>query len=151
MSQVLGKDISEDLVHSLLLCKKCFKLFDEVDKLEQRLIEIKLELVGNYQKSILKNKNGEENIEDDKTNEENITTEQNGSNKENEVPKKILDIPSSDDDTQVLFLYLIFRADGLRQTVTHDCFIKILSLHFNTTNHYHQPFCLLPKSEKRQT
>lgn len=103
MSQVLGKEINEESVHSLLICKKCFKLFDEVDELEQRLIEIKLELVGNYQKSVLKNKNGEQDTEGDKVHDDNAAPIQNESNKENEVPKKILDIPSSDDDTQVCF------------------------------------------------
>lgn len=103
MSQVLGADITEDVVHSLLICKKCFKLFDEVDELEQRLIEIKLELVSNYKKSVLKSKNGEENTEDDKASSDGATgTEHNGSNKENESPKKILAIPSSDDETQVI-------------------------------------------------
>lgn len=98
MSQVLGKEISEDTVHSLLVCKKCFKLFDEVDELEQRLLEIKVELVGNYKKTVQTNQNGEGMTEDDKTQ---VASEQGEANKENETPKKILDIPSSDEDTQV--------------------------------------------------
>lgn len=99
MSQVLGLDVKEETVHSLLVCKKCFKLFDEVDELEQRLLEVKLELIGNYKKSVEKNKNGEDDLGEDETqcNEENKDCD-----KENQVPKKILDIPSSDDDTQVL-------------------------------------------------
>lgn len=100
----MGKEINEESVHSLLLCKKCYKLFDEVDQLEHRLIDIKLELVGNYQKSVLKN-NGEEDAESDKAHDDNAVSGQNESNKENQVPKKILDIPSSDDDTQVYFKY----------------------------------------------
>lgn len=97
MTQVLGTEITEDTVHSLLLCKKCYKLFDEVDELEQRLLEIKVELIGNYKKSQQKEKDpGENDVE------EKMQIEENTANKENEVPKKILDIPSSDDDnTQV--------------------------------------------------
>ncbi|GJQ84223.1 hypothetical protein Trydic_g2891 [Trypoxylus dichotomus] len=94
MSQVLGMDVKEETVHSLLICKKCFKLFNEVDELEQRLLEIKIELVGNYKKSVERSKNGEEGLADE---EPHVNKE---SNKENQVPKKILDIPSSDDDTQ---------------------------------------------------
>ncbi|KRT78262.1 zinc finger protein, partial [Oryctes borbonicus] len=94
MSQVLGMDIKEETVHSLLICKKCFKLFNEVDELEKRLLEIKVELGGNYKKSVERNKNGEEGLVDEEP------AENKESNKENQVPKKILDIPSSDDDTQ---------------------------------------------------
>ncbi|KAI4472119.1 hypothetical protein MML48_1g13861 [Holotrichia oblita] len=97
MSQVLSLDVKEETVHSLLVCKKCFKLFDEVDELEQRLLEVKVELVGNYKKSVERNKNGEDDLaeEEPQSNEENKDCD-----KENQVPKKILDIPSSDDDTQ---------------------------------------------------
>lgn len=103
MSQVLGKEISEESVHSLLMCKKCFKLFDEIDELEQRLLDIKVELVGNYKKSVQKSNSGEDNAEDEKSvMNDGSVLDQKESNKENEVPKKILDIPSSDDDTQVL-------------------------------------------------
>lgn len=105
MSQILGTDIKEDTVHSLLICKKCFKLFDEVDELEQRLNEVKVELVSNYKKSIQKNKNGnqEENNEKNEENDtasikEKLVIQLNESNKENQVPQKILDIPSSDEE-----------------------------------------------------
>lgn len=100
MSQVLGIEVKEENVHSLLVCKKCFKLFDEVDELEQRLLEIKVELVGNYKKSVERSKNGEEGLVDEEN--QSNSAENKDSNKENQVPKKILDIPSSDDDTQVL-------------------------------------------------
>lgn len=109
MSQILGTDISEDSVHSHLICKKCFKLFDEGDELAQRLNEIKTELINSYNKSIQRNSDGENVIdEDEKPTDEEATNEQNQteSNKENEVPKKILDIPSSDDDTQVCDLII---------------------------------------------
>lgn len=36
MSTVLGKELTETNVHSLIICKKCFKLFNEVDELEMR-------------------------------------------------------------------------------------------------------------------
>lgn len=103
MSQVLGTEITEETVHSFLLCKKCYKLFDEIDELEQRLLEIKVELVGNYKKSVEKSKDTEQNNEDGV--EEKMETDTHAINKEKEMPpKKILDIPSSDDDnTQVSF------------------------------------------------
>ncbi|KAK9694797.1 Zinc finger, C2H2 type [Popillia japonica] len=107
MSQVLGLDVKEETVHSLLVCKKCFKLFDEVDELEQRLLEVKLELIGNYKKSVEKNKNGKKSVEKNKNGEDDLGEDETQCNeenkdcdKENQVPKKILDIPSSDDDTQ---------------------------------------------------
>lgn len=112
MTQVLGTDIKEDTVHTLLICKKCFKLFDEVDELEIRMLEIKGELVSTYKKSVQKNKNGggdtsEENISTTEKNEDTpvtsttvvAKTEPVEANKENQIPKKILDIPSSDDET----------------------------------------------------
>lgn len=100
MSQVLGTEITEESVHSFLLCKKCYKLFDEVDELEQRLLEIKVELVGNYKKAIEKSKDNTEQNED--VSEDKVKTEENGNSKDKEnkgiTLKKILDIPSSDDD-----------------------------------------------------
>lgn len=101
MSQVLGTEITEESVHSFLICKKCYRLFDEVDELEHRLLEIKVELVGNYKKSIDKSKEDKEQTE-----EADEKMETDGSVRENNKqmrPKKILDIPSSDDeDTQVI-------------------------------------------------
>lgn len=98
MADVLGQDIKEDNVHSYLICKKCFKLFDEVDELELRLVELKTEILNNYKKSVYKNKNGELTDEIDRGQ----CKEKSEADKENQIPKKILDIPSSDDDnTQV--------------------------------------------------
>lgn len=100
MSDVIGQEIKEDNVHSFLICKKCFKLFDEVDELELRLVELKTEILNNYKKSINKSKNGELVDDFDKTPHK----EKNEADKENQIPKKILDIPSSDDDnTQVVY------------------------------------------------
>lgn len=100
---MLGSDIKEDIVHTMLICKKCFKLFDEVDELEQRLNELKVELVGNYKKSVYKSKHGDEDdliekLEEGEEEAGKSTLEATESNKENQVPKKILDIPSSDDE-----------------------------------------------------
>lgn len=93
---MLEEKISEDTVHSLLLCKKCFKLFDELEELEQRIDEIKDEVIGNYKKTVERIKNGD--VDED---EKPLKSENKEDDKENQVPKKILDIPSSDDDTQV--------------------------------------------------
>lgn len=93
---MLEEQIAEDSVHSLLLCKKCFKLFDELEELEQRIDEIKDEVVENYRKTLTRIKNGDLDDESDKP------TNADENNKENRIPKKILDIPSSDEDTQVI-------------------------------------------------
>ncbi|KAF5277010.1 hypothetical protein FQR65_LT16089 [Abscondita terminalis] len=87
IAQVLEEKITEDSVHSLLICKKCFKLFDELEELEQRIDEIKDEVVANYRRSINIIKNGDENDDEQQQ-------------KDNIVPKTLLDIPSSDEDTQ---------------------------------------------------
>ncbi|KAF5299695.1 hypothetical protein FQA39_LY11490 [Lamprigera yunnana] len=93
MSQVLEEKISEDSVHSLLLCKKCFKLFDEVEELEQRIDEIKDEIIANYRRSINIAKNGE--------NDENYKSDFK-EDKENLIPKTLLSIPLTDEDSQVI-------------------------------------------------
>lgn len=51
---VLQVEVTEESVHSLVICKKCFKLFNEIDELEARLGEVKLELFNNYKKTIKK-------------------------------------------------------------------------------------------------
>lgn len=38
MSSILEKDLLESNVHSLIICKKCFKLFNEADELETRYL-----------------------------------------------------------------------------------------------------------------
>ena len=121
MSQVLGTEVKENIVHSLLVCKKCFKLFDEVDELEQRLLDLKVELVSNYKKSLQINRmegESEKSPEDQEEHDvkdatasgcdphqqspENKLSQDNELMPENELPKKILDIPSSDEETQVM-------------------------------------------------
>ncbi|XP_076620715.1 uncharacterized protein LOC143341634 isoform X2 [Colletes latitarsis] len=51
---VLETDLNEENVHSLVICKKCYKLFNEIDDLESRLTEVKLELFNNYKKTVTK-------------------------------------------------------------------------------------------------
>lgn len=54
ISSVLDVELNEESVHSLVVCKKCFKLFNEVDELENRLAEIKVELFANYKRTTRK-------------------------------------------------------------------------------------------------
>ncbi|XP_072761012.1 uncharacterized protein [Anoplolepis gracilipes] len=54
IATVLETDINEESVHSLVICKKCCKLFNEVDELETRLTEIKLELFNSYKRTVKK-------------------------------------------------------------------------------------------------
>jgi KRAB domain-containing zinc finger protein len=49
---VLDLELREDLVHSVVVCKKCFKLLNEVDELQERITEIQLEVKGNYNRTI---------------------------------------------------------------------------------------------------
>lgn len=49
---ILGLEIVEELVHSVVVCKKCFKLFNEIDELQERLAELRVEINGNYQRTI---------------------------------------------------------------------------------------------------
>ena len=49
---VLGQEITEETVHSTVICKKCFKLINEVDEIEARLAEVKVELTSSYQRTL---------------------------------------------------------------------------------------------------
>lgn len=49
---VLGLEITVEDVHSTIICKKCFKLCDELDELEDRLSELKQEISTNYQRTL---------------------------------------------------------------------------------------------------
>ncbi|XP_078035837.1 uncharacterized protein LOC144469440 [Augochlora pura] len=51
---VLETDLNEENVHSVVICKKCYKLFNEVDELETRLTEVKVELFNNYKRTVQK-------------------------------------------------------------------------------------------------
>ncbi|KAL0114616.1 hypothetical protein PUN28_011724 [Cardiocondyla obscurior] len=52
ISAVLETDITEESVHSPIICKKCFKLFNEISELEGKLDEIKIEICKNYKKTV---------------------------------------------------------------------------------------------------
>ncbi|XP_054284175.1 zinc finger protein 835-like isoform X2 [Macrosteles quadrilineatus] len=51
---VLDLEVQENLVHSVVVCKKCYKLLNEVDELQERITEIQLEVKGNYIKTVRK-------------------------------------------------------------------------------------------------
>ncbi|KAG8319664.1 hypothetical protein J6590_086784 [Homalodisca vitripennis] len=66
---VLGVEVQENLVHSAVVCKKCFKLFNEIDELQERISEIQFEVKSNYNKTIRKYDGSlppEENTEEQK-------------------------------------------------------------------------------------
>ncbi|XP_032667216.1 zinc finger protein 676-like isoform X2 [Odontomachus brunneus] len=52
IAAILEIDVSEDSVHSLVICRKCYKLFNEFDELQNRIAEIKLDLFNNYKKTV---------------------------------------------------------------------------------------------------
>lgn len=96
LETLLDKQITEQTAHSSVLCKKCYKLADEFDELQHRVAEIKDEMAGNYHNTVEKREHPE-------TTESDAGKIQERSMKTNELPKKILDIPSSDDEsTQVI-------------------------------------------------
>ncbi|XP_030765544.1 zinc finger protein 431-like [Sitophilus oryzae] len=87
IGRILKRDVRKDNVHSEILCKKCFKLVDEYEEIQNRMGEISKEISDNYKANIESRQ-----IETDHM--------QESSNRENnELPKKILDIPSSDDES----------------------------------------------------
>ncbi|XP_075214790.1 uncharacterized protein LOC142320645 [Lycorma delicatula] len=51
---VLGVQLQEGLVHSPIICKKCFKACNEVDELQERLTELKIEINGTYHRTVKK-------------------------------------------------------------------------------------------------
>ncbi|XP_039279351.1 zinc finger protein 3 homolog isoform X2 [Nilaparvata lugens] len=54
IGNVLGVELQEELIHSSIVCKKCFKSCNEVDELQERLTELKIEINGNYHRTIKK-------------------------------------------------------------------------------------------------
>ncbi|XP_015175419.1 PREDICTED: zinc finger protein 2 homolog [Polistes dominula] len=54
ITTVLEVNLNEQTAHSLVVCKKCYKLFNEVVELEHKLLQIKQDLSSNYQKTINK-------------------------------------------------------------------------------------------------
>lgn len=103
LQQLLNKEITPNSIHSEVLCRKCYKLIDEFDELQYRVGEIKNEVSRNYQNT-LKSKEGPEKASTETKEDVMETQEKLLSRKgRHELPKKILDIPSSDeDDTQLV-------------------------------------------------
>lgn len=84
------------------MCKKCYKLLDEYDEVVSRLSEIKNEIVENYQNTLEKRQQPEEAGQGSSMQlQQQLPSRAKVAPKGNELPKKILDIPSSDDDSQV--------------------------------------------------
>lgn len=109
LEDLLSKEINETSVHSQILCKKCFKLVDEYDELQSRISEIRKEISENHQNTLEKKENPDEHELLDASNANKGSNagdlhlgkiNQNSVLQSNELPKKILDIPSSDDESQ---------------------------------------------------
>ncbi|XP_014272725.1 zinc finger protein 420 isoform X1 [Halyomorpha halys] len=60
LSVILGQEVRKEIVHSDIICKKCYKLCNEVDELQERLTEIKMELNNYYQRTLRKLEGGED-------------------------------------------------------------------------------------------
>uniref|UniRef100_A0A8D8UDC0 ZAD domain-containing protein n=1 Tax=Cacopsylla melanoneura TaxID=428564 RepID=A0A8D8UDC0_9HEMI len=52
LSSVLNVDLKENSIHSVVICKKCYKVCNEVDEIQDRLEELKKDLVANYEKTL---------------------------------------------------------------------------------------------------
>lgn len=93
----MDKDLKADIEELQVLCEKCHKLSQEYKQLQNRLIEIKNEIIVQH-KGVHKTEVEDHDYKETKE----VVQKQEEANKENEVPKKLLFIPSSDDDsTQV--------------------------------------------------
>lgn len=90
-----------------MLCEKCHKLAQEYKNLQNRLLEIKNEIIIQY-RGVHKTE-----IEDDHDYKETkeIVQNQEEANKENEIPKKLLFIPSSDDDSSQVNIFIIIHVE----------------------------------------
>ena len=51
ISNIVGMTLVEGEIHSSVICKKCFKSCNEVDELEERLSELKQELLTTFERS----------------------------------------------------------------------------------------------------
>ncbi|XP_066156716.1 zinc finger protein ZFP2-like [Euwallacea fornicatus] len=96
LCELLNKEISEPTIHSKVVCKKCYKLINEFEEMQNRVTEIKTEISENYHNTV-KAQECAENVviisSEDPLLHSGKIAESSG-----ELPKKILDIPSSDDD-----------------------------------------------------
>lgn len=52
IGEVLQIEATKESIHSNIICKKCFKLLYELDEIETRMTELKMELTTNYNKTI---------------------------------------------------------------------------------------------------
>ncbi|XP_076066533.1 uncharacterized protein LOC143039948 [Oratosquilla oratoria] len=52
LGNLLNQDLSSDAVHSGILCKKCFRLLDDIDSLEGQLVCMKQELTNKYMRTL---------------------------------------------------------------------------------------------------
>lgn len=93
----MNKVIKPDPDNLQLICKKCFTLISELEELQSRVAEIKNEiLVQHGSESDLIKQEHEEN--------------QDEVDRENDTPRKLLFIPSSDDDsTQVSTGFIVVK------------------------------------------
>lgn len=98
LAKILNEDIKEDPTTAQIICKKCYKLAKELDDLQNRVSKIKHEIIDNHRGVSTK-----QECEEDKPTPK--PTEQ--SNKENQIPKKLLFIPESDDESSQVSLSLL--------------------------------------------
>ncbi|KAH1002209.1 hypothetical protein HUJ04_008320 [Dendroctonus ponderosae] len=98
LGNLLETEITDESIHSQFLCKKCYKLLDEYDEVVSRLSEIKNEIVENYQNTLEKRQQPEEPVQASSKHQQQLPSRGKVALKGNELPEKILDIPSSDDD-----------------------------------------------------
>ncbi|XP_076271793.1 uncharacterized protein LOC143203501 [Rhynchophorus ferrugineus] len=90
---ILEKEIKPENIHSDILCKKCFKLVSEYDEIRNRMREISKELYENYKMNL----EARENEQIEQLQSEDL--QETSTRQSNELPKKILDIPSSDEES----------------------------------------------------
>ncbi|KAI5737650.1 hypothetical protein M8J76_015387 [Diaphorina citri] len=54
LSTVLNTDLKENSVHSVVICKKCYKVCNDIDEIQERLEELKKDIVASYEKTLRK-------------------------------------------------------------------------------------------------
>ncbi|CAH2002933.1 unnamed protein product [Acanthoscelides obtectus] len=103
LSKLLNKDIKQDPLSIQLICKKCYNMAKELDDLQNRVLKIKHEMLGSSVEKTEIEDEGEDKATLVEGSENTGEEETDGiANNEDGLPKKILFIPSSDDDsTQV--------------------------------------------------
>ncbi|KAK7868949.1 hypothetical protein R5R35_002583 [Gryllus longicercus] len=98
----LEQEVTEDSVHSHVICKKCYKLLNEADEIECRLSEIKLDLVNNYKRTLKIQTEGEKEILDEDDDRKLPLGSEDGNvvkrGRKKTLPKKIKSPPNSEED-----------------------------------------------------